>query len=122
PCLFLQGASGDLGPCEGFVGDPAVADRNGRQLGYAVLAALESLSPPLTRFEYQGPVVSGATLGTWAHVPLDERSRQVKGRSRLRSGRSGMGSGWRLRESTTRSCSAVCGSRCPACPWWWQRW
>src|SRR5262249_7325001 len=32
PCVFLQGASGDLGPREGFVGDPAVADRNGRQL------------------------------------------------------------------------------------------
>lgn len=36
-CLFLQGESGDLGPREGFVGDTAVADRNGRQLGFAVL-------------------------------------------------------------------------------------
>ena len=35
PCLFLQGASGDLGPRDGYVGDPAVADRNGRQLGFA---------------------------------------------------------------------------------------
>ena len=26
PCLFLQGASGDLGPREGFVGDAEVAD------------------------------------------------------------------------------------------------
>src|SRR5262249_30615898 len=84
PCLFLQGASGDLGPREGFVGDPAVADRNGRQLGYAVLGALEGLPPPLTRFEYQGPVVSGATLGTWAHVPLADSSREAKGRWRLR--------------------------------------
>src|SRR3989442_14091799 len=50
PCVFLQGASGDLGPREGFVGDPAVADRNGRQLGYAVLAALEGMPPPGTRF------------------------------------------------------------------------
>src|SRR5262249_28873833 len=84
PCAFLQGASGDLGPREGFVGDPAVADRNGRQLGYAVLAALEGLPPPLTRFEYQGPVVSGATLGTWAPVPLDERGQEVQSRWRLR--------------------------------------
>ncbi len=84
PCLFLQGASGDLGPREGFVGDPAVADRNGRQLGYAVLAALEGLPPPGTRFEYQGPVVSGATLGAWAHVPLDEQERKNKVRWRLR--------------------------------------
>lgn len=72
PCVFLQGASGDLGPREGYVGDTAVADRNGRQLGYAALAALESLPPPRTRFEYAGPVVSGATLGAWAHRPLDE--------------------------------------------------
>src|SRR5262249_37493223 len=65
PCVFLQGASGDLGPREGFVGDVAQADRNGRQLGYAALAALEGLPPPATRFRYAGPVVSGATLGTW---------------------------------------------------------
>jgi hypothetical protein len=73
PCLFLQGASGDLGPREGFVGDWKVADRNGRQLGYAVLSALESLPPPGTRFVYAGPVVSGTTLGTWRHVPLNDK-------------------------------------------------
>jgi hypothetical protein len=71
PCLFLQGASGDLGPREGYVGDPAVADRNGRQLGFVALAALEALPVSGTRFEYAGPVTSGATLGTWAHRPLD---------------------------------------------------
>ncbi|MCI0640813.1 MAG: hypothetical protein L0Y72_18280 [Gemmataceae bacterium] len=70
PCIFLQGASGDLGPRDGFVADTAVADRNGRQLGYAVLSALEALSPPATRFVYEGPVLSGATLGTWRHHPL----------------------------------------------------
>lgn len=72
PCIFLQGASGDLGPREGFVGDPAIADKNGRQLGYAVLSALESLPPPRTRFVYSGPVVSGATLGTWRHEAISE--------------------------------------------------
>lgn len=71
PCLFLQGASGDLGPREGFVGDHAVADRNGRQLGFAVLATLESLPAPGTCFAYQGPVVSGATIGTWRHEPVE---------------------------------------------------
>src|ERR1017187_5087677 len=60
PCLFLQGASGDLGPRTGFVGDPAIADRNGRQLAFAALAALEALPAPGLRFCYQGPVVSGA--------------------------------------------------------------
>jgi hypothetical protein len=76
PCLFLQGASADLGPREGFVGDPAAADRNGRQLAYAALAALESLPPPGTRFIYSGPVVSGATIGTWRHEPLDAAAQQ----------------------------------------------
>jgi hypothetical protein len=84
PCVFLQGASGDLGPRDGFVGDVATADRNGRQLGYAALAALEALPPPGTRFVYTGPVVSGATLGTWAHVPndADDARRQAAWRCR----------------------------------------
>lgn len=85
PCLFLQGASGDLGPREGFVGDPATADRNGRQLGYAALAALEALPPPRTRFVYTGPVVSGATLGTWAHVPLS--AQEIEATKRWRAWR-----------------------------------
>jgi hypothetical protein len=78
-CLFLQGASGDLGPREGYVGDPAVADRNGRQLGFAALSGLEALPPPGTQFEYTGPVASGATLGTWAHRPVDYRERTRHG-------------------------------------------
>lgn len=79
PCVFLQGASGDLGPREGYVGDASVADRNGRQLGYAVLSTLEKLPPPGTRFVYTGPVVSGATLGTWAHLPLPPDEASAKG-------------------------------------------
>ncbi len=75
PCLFLQGASGDLGPREGFVGDVSIADRNGRQLGYAVLSHLEAIPPAETRFVYQGPVVSGTLIGTWAHQPLTEADR-----------------------------------------------
>ena len=71
PCLFLQGASGDLGPREGFVGDTAVAERNGRQLAWAALAVLESLPPTGTRYVYTGPVVSGATIGVWRHEPLE---------------------------------------------------
>ena len=77
PCLFLQGASGDLGPKDGYVGDTTVADRNGRQLGFAALGALEALPPPGTHFDFAGPVVSGAILGSWKHTPAsaDERAR-----------------------------------------------
>jgi hypothetical protein len=85
PCVFLQGASGDLGPREGFVGDPEVADRNGRQLGHAVLSVLESMPPPGTRYRYQGPVVSGATLGIWAHEDLGASGRDAAGRWERRS-------------------------------------
>jgi len=80
PCLFLQGASGDLGPRDGYVGDTLVADRNGRQLGFAALSGLESLAAPGTYFEYAGPVVSGATLGTWKHRPLSAAEIQQQAR------------------------------------------
>ncbi len=83
PCVFLQGASGDLGPREGYVGDVTVADRNGRILGYAALSALEGLPPAATRFEYAGPVVSGATLGVWKHQPLPAESIVLSGAWRL---------------------------------------
>ena len=66
-CVFLQGASGDLGPREGYVGDPAVADQNGRQLGYAVLSALEAMPRAGLNYEYAGPVISGATIGVWQY-------------------------------------------------------
>ena len=79
PSLFLQGASGDLGPREGFVGDLEIADRNGRQLGYAALSVLEGLGQADTVYRYQGPVVSGTLIGTWRAQPLDpEIGRQVE--------------------------------------------
>ena len=68
PCLFLQGASGELAPREHYVGDVAIADRNGRVLGHAAVAALEEMLPPGTDLEYAGPVESGAPLATWRRV------------------------------------------------------
>ncbi len=75
PCLFLYGAAGDLGPREGFVGDPAIADRNGRQLAYAAAAALEALPPPASHFVYTGVVASGANLAIWEYRSLDDSAR-----------------------------------------------
>lgn len=65
PCLFLQGASGELGARESYSGDVAVADRNGRTLGWSALAALSDLLPPATALAYRGPLESGATLAIW---------------------------------------------------------
>jgi hypothetical protein len=83
PCFFLQGASGDLGPREGFAKDPALADRNGRQLGYAALSAFAALPPPGTQYDYVGPVVSGATIGVWKHRPLPAERATAKKRWQL---------------------------------------
>ena len=80
PALFLQGASGDLAPRDDYVGDTAVADRNGRQLGYAAAAAVESLPPPGTRFVYKGIVPSGANLGEWEYQPCEPEQLDVSER------------------------------------------
>jgi hypothetical protein len=78
PCVFAQGTCGDLGPRHDYIGGTGVADHNGRWLAYAALAALESMGPPATDYQYQGPVVSGATLGVWDHEPFNaERLAQI---------------------------------------------
>ena len=78
PCIYAQGACGDLGPRRDYIGGPAVADQNGRWLAYAAISALESMGPPGTDYQYRGPVVSGATLGVWDHVPFTaERAAQI---------------------------------------------
>jgi Neutral/alkaline non-lysosomal ceramidase, N-terminal len=71
PCLFLQGASGELAPAEQYVGDLDVADKHGRQLGYATLEVLEAMLPPGTALEFSHPVESGARLAVWKHVSAE---------------------------------------------------
>lgn len=71
PALFLQGASGELAPRQQYVGDPSVADRHGKQLGYAALATLHDMEPAGTAFVYERTVESGAPLAVWSHVPSE---------------------------------------------------
>lgn len=71
PALFLQGASGELAPRYQYVGDPAVADAHGRELGYAVLATLEAMEPAGQALVYGGVVESGAPLAVWKRVPAE---------------------------------------------------
>jgi hypothetical protein len=71
PCLFLQGASGELSPKEQYTGDTAIADANGRQLGFAAIATMESMLPPKTALEYTGVVESGAPLATWQRTVFE---------------------------------------------------
>jgi hypothetical protein len=68
PCLFLQGASGELAPAEQYTADPAVADRHGRRLGHAVLATLEAMQRPGRALAFRRVVESGAALAVWDEV------------------------------------------------------
>jgi hypothetical protein len=70
PCLFLHGASGELGPAHQYVGDPAVADQHGRRLGFSALAALEGMLPPGQALGYRGITESGAPLAVWLPTPF----------------------------------------------------
>lgn len=71
PCIFTLGACGELGPRRSYVKETSIADANGRQVAHAALAVLDSMDPPAQDFAYNGPVISGATLGTWKNVPQD---------------------------------------------------
>ena len=72
PCLFIQGASGELSARECHQGETAMAERHGRQLGYAVLSTLEGMLPPDSQLNYAGLKESGARLAYWRHGPLAE--------------------------------------------------
>ncbi len=65
PCVFLLGAAGELAPREQYTGDTEVADRHGRSLGHAVLAALDSLPAVGMQLELTSIVESGAPLAMW---------------------------------------------------------
>jgi len=65
PCLFLQGASGELAPAEQYTGDVSLPDRHGRRLGYAVLSTLEAMNSPRAALRFEGVVESGAPLAVW---------------------------------------------------------
>jgi hypothetical protein len=53
------------------VGDPEVADRHGRELGFAALAALYGMEPPGAQLAYVEVVESGASLAVWKHKPSE---------------------------------------------------
>ena len=78
--LFTQGASGELSPRLQYVGDPAVADAHGRELGFAVLATLAGMEPPGTQLAYDGVRESGAPLAVWRRetVALSKELKAVR--------------------------------------------
>lgn len=77
--LFLQGATGDIGPVEGFTGDLEVYRRAGARLGYEVCRVAEGIRTDGGSLEFQNVLESGAPLGIykWRHeqeTPISIRS------------------------------------------------
>ena len=71
-CLFLQGASGNQGPIDGFTGDLRVYRKAGARLG-AEVARVRLGIDPLEREERLDEVLlSGADLGIYTDVPVGE--------------------------------------------------
>lgn len=65
PVLFIQGASGELAPQYQYTDDLQIVKRNGKILGYAVLAVLEEMIPADQQMYFKNVVVSGADLAEW---------------------------------------------------------
>jgi hypothetical protein len=67
-CVFMQGASGELAPREQHTSDTAFADKQGRQLGLAVHAAIAGMLPPGVELRFAESVESGAPLARWGRA------------------------------------------------------
>jgi len=70
PCVFLQGASGELAPAYQYGADTDLADRHGRWLGYAVVSVLEGMLAPGMELAFSEVVESGAPLAVWRPRPF----------------------------------------------------
>ena len=69
PCLFLQGASGELGPKVQYTDDTDVTDAQGRGLGLAVVSILSTLPSAGAGLVLSDVIQSGAPLAIWAEQP-----------------------------------------------------
>ncbi len=68
PTFFLLGACGELAPRYQYVGNPDIADRHGKQLGFAALSTLYSMEPAGTQLVFDRVLESGAPLALWKHT------------------------------------------------------
>lgn len=68
-CLFLQGASGELGPRRQYSDQLGLADRHGQSLGHAVLGVLLTMPEPGTALVLDDVIQSGAPLAIWDPAP-----------------------------------------------------
>ena len=85
PCLFLHGASGELGPAHQYVGDPG-GRRSARPATriQRPQRARGDAACPARRCGYEGVVESGAPLAVWRPAPF-EPSAGARGRGGRRA-------------------------------------
>jgi hypothetical protein len=70
-CLFMQGASGNIGPGpDGFTDDIHVVRRLGMQVGCEAARVYLGLQLPAVRHRHERVWESGAPLGKWTQVPI----------------------------------------------------
>jgi len=76
-CLFLQGASGNQGPVDGFTGDLRVYRKAGSTLGAEAARVRLGIDPRERREKLDQILTSGADLGIYADVPVSESDETV---------------------------------------------
>lgn len=71
-CLFMQGATGDIGPGpEGYTDDVRVVRRLGALVGCEAARVYLSLDVPPVKHRHERVWESGAPLGKWTSTPVD---------------------------------------------------
>ena len=79
PCLFAQGATGDIGPGPlGFSDDHKALRSVGGQVGCEAARVYLSIALPAVRYEHDRVQESGAPLGLWKRIPLEEEQVDVR--------------------------------------------
>lgn len=82
-CLFAQGATGDVGPGpDGYTDDVRVIRRLGAAVGCEAARVYLGMHLPAVRYEHARVWESGAPLGTWQAVPIEEPAPVVRAVSR----------------------------------------
>ena len=74
PCLFFQGASGELSPREQYSADASLAERHGKTLAFAALSVLHNMGTSGTQLKMERVVESGAPLGLWEESTFEAPS------------------------------------------------
>jgi hypothetical protein len=76
-CLFLQGASGNQGPVDGFTGDLRVYRKAGARLGAEAARVRLDIEPQEREERLDRILLSGADLGIYTDVPTGESDHTV---------------------------------------------